>query len=186
MTGFTALWLPILLSAVAIFFVSSFVHMALPWHKSDYQRIPHEDEVMDALRPFAIPPGDYLVPRPTVAAEVRTPEFREKAKKGPVFVATVMPNGMFGVGRQLGGWFVYLLVVSACAAYITGRAVPPGTPYLEVFRFAGATAFIGYSLALWQNSIWYRRKWSTTIKTTIDGLIYGAITAGLFGWLWPR
>ena len=65
MTALPALWLPILLSSVIVFVVSSVIHMALPWHKSDYPPIPNEDKVMDALRPFAIPPGDYMVPRPT-------------------------------------------------------------------------------------------------------------------------
>ena len=62
----------------------------------------------------------------------------------------------------------------------------PGANYLDAFRFAGATAFIGYTLALWQMSIWYRRAWSMTIKSTFDGLIYSLLTAGAFGWLWPR
>ena len=83
-------------------------------------------------------------------------------------------------------WFVYLLVVSYFAAYIASRALAPGAYYLEVFRFAGATAFIGYAVALWQMSIWYHRSWGTTIRNTIDGLIYGLLTAGVFGWLWPR
>jgi hypothetical protein len=90
------------------------------------------------------------------------------------------------MGRNLALWFLYCIVVSVLAAYIAGRALPPGTPYLEVFRFAGATAFIGYSIALWQMSIWYHRAWSTTIKATVDGFIYGLLTAGAFGWLWPR
>lgn len=34
MTGLSALWLPILLSAVVVFVASSIIHMALPWHKS--------------------------------------------------------------------------------------------------------------------------------------------------------
>jgi len=71
-------------------------------------------------------------------------------------------------------------------AYITGRALPEGAPYLEVFRFAGATAFIAYAVALWQDSIWYKRKWSTTVKNSLDGLLYGMFTAGIFGWLWPK
>jgi len=25
-----------------------------------------------------------------------------------------------------------------------------------------------------------------TIKEVVDGLIYGLLTAGTFGWLWPR
>ena len=40
--------------------------------------------------------------------------------------------------------------------------------------------------SLFQMSIWYRRAWSTTIKTTVGGLVYALLTAGMFGWLWPR
>ena len=186
MTGLSALWLPILLSAAIVFVVSSVIHMVLPWHKSDYPRMANEDKVMDALRPLAIPPGDYMVPRPSSRGELRSPQFAEKLKRGPVLVLTVMPNGPMAMGKSLVLWFLYCAVVGVFAAYVAGRALHPGASYLEVFRFAGATAFIGYSLALWQMSIWYRRAWSTTVKTTADGLIYALLTAGTFGWLWPR
>jgi len=89
------------------------------------------------------------------------------------------------MGKNLAMWFVYCVVVSTLSAYIAGRALTPEAHYLSVFRFAGATAFIGYSVALWQNSIWYRRAWSTTLKQTFDGLVYALLTAGTFGWLWP-
>jgi hypothetical protein len=160
--------------------------MALPWHKSDYRKVPDEDRVMDALRPFAIPPGDYMIPRPSSMQDLKSPEFADKMKKGPVLVVTVYPNGVMSMGRNLSLWFLYSGVVGVFAAYIAGRALPVGAPYLHVFRFAGATAFISYSLALWQSSIWYRRSWTTTIKLTVDGLIYALVTAGTFGWLWPR
>ena len=71
-------------------------------------------------------------------------------------------------------------------AYIAGRTLPVGTPYPRVFQIVGATAFIGYALALCELSIWYRRSWSLTAKAALDGLIYAALTAGTFGWLWPR
>lgn len=186
MTGLDALWLPILLSAVIVFLASSLIHMALPWHKSDYPRVPNEDRVMEALRPFAIPPGDYMIPRPSSREAMRSPEFAEKMKKGPVMVLTVMPNGPMSMGKSLGMWFLYLVAVSLFAAYVAGRALPAGAQYLRVFRFAGTAAFLGYAVALWQMSIWYRRAWSTTIKTTVDGLVYALLTAGMFGWLWPR
>lgn len=186
MTGLTALWLPILLSAVFVFVVSSVIHMASPWHKGDYPKMSDEDKVRDALRPLAIPPGDYMVPRPQGMAEMKSPAFAEKLKQGPVVMLTVMQNGPTSMGRNLSLWFVYSLAVSVFAAYITGRALSQGSPYLSVFRFAGCTAFIGYSLALWQMSIWYQRAWSITIKSTIDGLIYALLTAGTFGWLWPH
>ena len=107
-------------------------------------------------------------------------------KSGPVLMLTVWPNGPSKMGMSMVLWFLYTAVVGLFAAYIAGRALPIGAPYLHVFRFVGATAFIGYCLALWQMSIWYRRAWGTTIKATVDGLIYALLTAGTFGWLWPR
>lgn len=186
MVEITMLWLPILLSAVFVFIVSSIIHMAPLWHKNDYPALPNQDKVLDALRPFNIPPGDYMVPRCNTHAEMKTPEFTEKLKKGPVLIMTVMPSGAMSMGPSLVMWFCYSLVVSIFAAYIAGRALGAGAEYLAVHRFAGATAFAGYVLALFQMSIWYKRGWSNTLKATFDGLIYALVTGGTFGWLWPR
>lgn len=186
MTELSTLWLPILLSSVFVFIVSSIIHMALPWHKNDYPGVPNEDKVMDALRPFALPPGDYMVPRASSTKEMQSPEFLEKLKKGPVLILTVLPNGPMAMGKSLVLWFVYSAVVSFFAAYVACRALDSSAAYLNVFRFVGTTAFIAYAVALWQMSIWYKRAWSTTIKATVDGLIYALLTAGVFGWLWPR
>lgn len=186
MIGLSMLWLPILLSAVIVFVVSSIIHMASPWHKNDYPRVPNEDQVRSALRPLAIPPGDYMIPRPAGSEEMRSPEFAEKVKQGPNMVLTVLPNSPWPMRRNLTLWFLNALAVGVLAAYVAGRALPIGSPYLAVFRFVGVTAFIGYSVALWQMSIWYARSWSTTVKATVDGLIYALLTAGAFGWLWPR
>jgi len=186
MTPLVSLWLPILLSAVGVFLASSVLHMFTGWHKSDYLKVPNEDRVMDTIRGLGIPPGDYMMPRPTTRAEMGSPAFQEKFKRGPVMVFTVMPPGPMSMRNNLINWFLYAVVVGIFAGYIAGRALPPASPYLAVFRFVGATAFIGYSLALWQMSIWYRRAWITTIKATVDGLIYALLTAGVFGWLWPH
>jgi hypothetical protein len=181
----TALWLPILVSALFVFVASFVIHMVLPYHRGDYRKVQEESAVQDALRRFGIAPGDYMLPAPGGPQSMRSPEFIEKMTKGPVMLMTVLPSGPPGMTKNLVQWFVYCLVVGVFAAYLTGRALPPGTSYLEVFRFAGCTAFIGYALALWQNTIWYRRAWTTTFKSTVDGLIYGMLTAGVFGWLWP-
>ena len=186
MTALYSLWLPIVLSAVIVFVVSSFIHMLLPWHKSDYLRVPGEDKLMELLRPLAIPPGDYMIPRPSSTREMRSPEFAEKLSKGPVLIMTTWRNGPMPMATNLVLWFLYSIVVGIFAAYVAGSALPPAAPYIRVFQLAGVTAFIGYSVALWQMSIWYRRAWSTTIKATIDGLIYALLTGGTFGWLWPH
>jgi hypothetical protein len=186
MTGIVALWIPILLSAVAVFILSSLIHMLLPWHKSDYPKMPNEDAFRDAVRPLGLAPGDYVVPRPSSTDEMRSPAFLEKMKQGPVVMMTVIPSGPPSMGRSLTLWFLYSVVIGVFAAYVAGRALAPGASYLEVFRFAGVAAFLGYAGALWQMSIWYHRSWLTTFKSTVDGLIYACVTAGFFGWLWPR
>ena len=186
MVGLSGLWMPILVAAVIVFIASSIIHMAPLWHKSDYPAVPNQDKVMDALRPFNIPPGDYMMPRCASHAEAKSPEFTEKMKKGPVMMMTVLPNGQWSMADPLVKWFIYGVVVSIFAAYIAGRALPVGAHYLSVFRFAGCTAFIAYVVALWQMSIWYKRSWGQTVKITFDGLIYALLTAGVFGWLWPR
>ena len=186
MVGLSALWLPILLSSVLVFVLSSVIHTVLPWHKSDYPKLPNEDRVMDALRPLAIPPGDYMMPRPSSRQEMRSPQFVEKFKKGPVVMFTVFPGGSMSMGKNLVMWFLYSVVVGCFAAYVAGRALPAGAAYLQVFRFAGVTAFVAYSVALWQMSIWYHRSWVTTIKATVDGLIYALVTGATFAWLWPK
>jgi len=180
------LWLPILLSSVIVFIASSVIHMAPLWHKSDFPKMPNEAQVLDALRPLAIPPGDYFIPRASGMDEMRTPEFKEKMARGPVAVFTVMANGPISMNRSLLQWFVFLLVVGVFVAYIAGHSLPAGTPYLRVFKSVAVTTFAAYSLALAELSIWYRRSWTMTLKSALDGVIYGLLTAGVFGWLWPR
>jgi hypothetical protein len=179
------LWLPILVSAAVVFVISSIIHMFLPYHRSDLKQVPRETEVMDALGEFSIPPGDYFMPRASNSQEMRSEAFVEKMRKGPVVTMTVMQNGPPAMGGSLVQWFLYCILVGIFAAYIAGRALEPGAMYLSVFRFAGCTAFVGYSLALLQTSIWFKKAWSSTLKSVFDGLVYAAFTAGVFGWLWP-
>jgi len=181
-----SLWVPILVSAVIVFVVSSILHMVLPVHRSDYRKLPDENGVMDALRKAGVGPGDYMFPHAGSMADLKSPAFTEKRTKGPVASMTVMESGPVSMGPSLAQWFLYCVVVGVFAAYVAGRALEPGAHYLKVFRFAGVTAFVGYSLALWQNTIWYKRAWTTTLKANVDGLVYGLLTAGTFGWLWPK
>lgn len=185
MVPMLSLWLPILLSAVAVFVLSSLIHMVFGYHKNDYAALPREDAVMDALRPFDIPPGEYSMPRPKSMADMKSSEFQEKWRRGPVAFITVMQNKSLGMGPQLLSWFIYCLVMSVFAAYIASRALGPGAACLQVFRFASTTAFIGYGGALWQHTIWYKHSVVTTLKSTFDALLFALVTAGFLGWLWP-
>ncbi len=181
-----SLWLPIVLSAVIVFVASSIMHMVLTYHRADLRKLPNEDEALDALRRANIPPGDYAAPHAGSPAAMKDPAFIDKMKRGPQVLMTVAAGGPPTMTKQLVLWFLYAVVVSAFSAYNAAHALGPGASYRAVFRLVGLTTFMGYSLALVQHSIWYRRNWWTTIKSMFDGLVYGSLTAGTFGWLWPR
>lgn len=186
MTAIYALWLPVLLSAVAVFVASSVIHMVLPWHKTDFAKVPDEVRFRESVGALKLPPGDYCVPHAGSMDEMKSPEFAARREQGPVMIFTVIPSGKVTMGKYLVQWFTFSIVIGILVAYVTSRALPPGAEYLRVFQIAGATAFIAYTAAAWPQSIWYHREWSTTIKSTIDGLIYALLTAGVFGWLWPH
>jgi hypothetical protein len=186
MTELSALWLPILLAAVFCFIASSVIHMTPLWHKNDFPPLPDEAKARAAIGALNIPPGDYMVPRCKGMKEMGSPEFKEKVAQGPNWIITAMPPGTSGMGSSLFFWFLFLLLVGLFAAYVSSHALAPGAHYHDVFRFIGATAFMGFALGQIPQSIWYRRAWGTTLKHVFDGLIYAGITAGTFGWLWPK
>jgi hypothetical protein len=185
MVPVTSLWLPVLLSAVLVFVASSVIHMFTPWHRGDIRGVPGENEAMDTLRRLKVAPGDYVMPYAGSAEAMKDPAYAARLQAGPAVFLTVW-RGTTNMTNQLVAWFLYSVVVSIFAGYIAGAALPLGASYLDVFRFAGTTAFVGYALALPQQSIWWRRNWGFTIRSMIDGLLYGCLTAGAFGWLWPR
>ncbi len=186
MVELSALWLPILLSAVLVFVASSIMHMLLPYHRSDYAKLPNEDSILEGLRKEGVVPGNYHFPHATRHKECSTPAMMEKLKKGPVGLVNIIPNGPPNMGKFLGQWFAYCLVLSFVVAYLTGRTLASGAEYLAVFRVAGTAGLLGYAGSAATDSIWKGQSWSTTRKFLFDGLVYGALTAGVFGWLWPR
>lgn len=185
MVSIPSLWLPILVATVLVFVASSLVWMVLPHHKSDTRRLPDETAAVDVLGKQGLMPGLYRFPWANSMAETKDPAFLEKLK-GPVGLLTVMPSSAYNMGRSMGLWAVYLVVVGVFVAYATGRALGPGADYLAVFRLAGTVAFLTYSGALLPASIWWGKPLGVTLKEIADGLLYGLLTAGAFGWLWPR
>jgi hypothetical protein len=185
MVALSALWLPIVLSAVIVFVASSIMHMVLPYHKSDYKQLPNEEGLLAALRSASLKRGLYIFPY-CDHKDMKSPAVQEKFKQGPVGMMTIRPSGIPAMPKFLVQWFVFCLVISLFVAYLTGHTVAPNTHYLAVFRVAGTAAFLAYGLGNLSNGIWKGQPWSMTIKEVIDGLIYGLLTAGTFGWLWPH
>ena len=185
MVSLTALWLPIVLSAVAVFIASSVIHMALRYHNSEYRQLPEENAILNAIRSAKTGPGFYSFPYAGSMKEMGTPEMMDKYKQGPVGTVNINPSGPPSMGKNLVQWFVYCIVVSIFAAYLASRTLDAGTHYLAVFRVVGCSSFMAYALAHFSDAIWKMKPWSMTLKHVFDGLVFGLVTAGIFGWLWP-
>jgi len=181
----TELWAPILLSAVLVFVVSSIIHMALKYHRTDVRPIENEAAVLDAMRANNVGPGEYFFPWCNEMKDMNTPEYKEKLARGPVGHLTVTPEGGFNMGKCLGLWFGYTVLVSLFTAYIAWQGLAPGASYLHVFQMTGATAFLVYGIGSMPGSIWKGVSWKVTGKFVFDGLLYALATGGAFGWLWP-
>lgn len=185
MTALTLLWLPILLSAVFVFVVSSVIHMALPIHRNDYQKLPDEASLLESLRRHTLPPGQYVFPSCKSMQEMGQPEMLKKYQQGPVGFLLMRKAGIPNIGPSLAAWFLFCIVVSVFVGYLTGLACKPGSEFLAVFRVAGACGVLGYAFTNVTESIWKGVAWRTAFKFVFDGLVYGLVTAATFAWLWP-
>ncbi len=180
----SSLWLPILLAAVAVFVVSSVVHMALPIHKSDMKGMPQEDSVLDALRKAGLGAGEYFFPWSGSMAAMNSPEYKDKLARGPVGGMVIRAPGGFSMGRSLLQWMLFCLFVSAMVAYLMSISLPAASP--KALQFASAAAFVAYAPSNVHNSVWKGVCWSTAWKFAFDGLLYSLATGFVFAWLWPQ
>jgi len=185
MVSLTALWLPILLSAVVVFLASSVLHMVLKYHLKDYRKLPDEEKLQTAMREAGLEPGNYAFPCPDEPKEWNSPEMVEKFKQGPVGFMNVKPSGPPAMGKYLMSWFAFCIVIGIFCAYVASITLGPGTEYMLVFRITSCVAFIAYGVSSVSESIWKAQQWSTTFRFVFDGLIYSLLTGGVFGWLWP-
>jgi hypothetical protein len=185
MVALSALWLPILLAAVIVFIASSIIHMVLPYHRSNYRPLPDEDKLRSALHAANLTPGLYHFPFAD-HKNMNSPELKAKFVEGPVGMMSIMPNGPVNLPKFLGQWFAFCLVVAFFVAYLAAHTVPQGAHYRTVFRVVGTAAFLAYGVATISTGIWKGQPWSVVAKEIFDGLIYSLLTAGTFGWLWPR
>src|SRR3954470_2071147 len=171
MVSIPELWLPIILSAVAVFVASSIIHMVLPYHRSDYKQLPDEANLLAAIRAAAPSRGLYTFPHCT-HKNMKSPEVLEKFRQGPVGHLTVMPSGQPNMAKFLGLWFIYCLIISVFVGYLTGRTLPAGVAHRSVLHLGAAAAFLAYGVSQMANGIWKGQMWSTVMKEVIDGIIY--------------
>jgi hypothetical protein len=181
---FGTLWLPVVLSAVAVFIISAVLHMALKYHKRDYRPLPNEEAVRAAIG-GSLAPGIYFTPYCTDMKQTAEPAMKEKFVKGPVAMITIRPRGEVAMGKHLALWFGFALLVSFVAAYVARHALLPGANGIDVMRLTGTVAFAAYGLGSLIDTIWKGQPWSNTALELLDAAIYSVTTGLLFRLLWP-
>ena len=182
---FGSLWLPVIVSAVAVFVASSIIHMALRYHRADCKALPNEDAVREALGKGSPAPGLYFVPHVVDSKEFKKPAVVEKFVKGPVAIITVARNGPPAMGKYLGLWFGLCLFVAFVSAYLARHTLTFGADGLTVMRVTGTMAFMGYGVSHISDSIWKQQPWGNTARALLDAAIYAVITGLIFRLLWP-
>ena len=179
-----SLWMPVLVSAIIVWFASFLVWVVLPHHKSEYKGVPDEDATIKSLGD--IPPGLYNIPHLTAMEDVKKPEVIKRFEGGPTGFLTVVPRGVPNMGKSMFFSFVYYALVGVMVAYIAGRTLELDAPYLRVFQITGTVAWLAHGWGVITDGIWFGRPWGAIAKHMIDALAYGLLTGGVFGWLWPR
>lgn len=179
-----SLWLPILLSAVIVHAAGFVAWAVLPHHRSDWVRLPDEESFLRTLRGLGVVRGQYVFPSAMTPEGAKDPDARAKLKEGPVGFLVITP-GPPNQGRSIGQYALFTLAVSFMVGYVGYAAIDAGADYLHVFRVLGTTAFLAYSAAEVPRAIWFGHTWSATFKSVVDGLVFGLLTGGVFGWLWP-
>ena len=182
---FGSLWLQVVVAAVAVFILSSIIHMVLKYHRADYKRLSDEDSVGDAIRKAGASPGVYFIPYCMDMKQMKEPAMRKKFEDGPVAILTVMRSGSPKVGKNLVQWFALCFLVSFTAAYVARHTLHPGDPGMMAARVTGTVAFAGYAFGYFQDSIWKGIPWSNSLRGILDAVLYSLATGIVFCWLWP-
>jgi hypothetical protein len=179
------LWLPILLSAAAIWVISIIASMALPHHKKDFIGLPDEDGFMDYIRRSGIKPGNYLFPDFRDREAMNSEKVQKALKEGPVGHLSVWQPPLTMAGKLVATFIVYL-VVSILIAYLTRVALPGPAEFAKVFQIAATAGILAYSFSFIPNGIWFGAYKRTLIASFIDGIGYGLIAGVIFAWRWPH
>jgi hypothetical protein len=160
--------------------------MVVKWHAGDYSALANEDAVRAAIRAGNPAPGRYVVPHCKEMKDMGSEAMLQKYRDGPVGHFTLGPNGVPNMGKYLGLWFLWSLIVAAVAAFLAARVLGLDHSHARAAaKLAGADTFIAHGFGTVQESIWMMRPWASSTKYLLDAALY-AIGSGLvFLWLWP-
>ena len=176
-----ALWFPILLTTVALFFSGFLCWAVLPNHKPDWRKLPNESEFLDKMAEMDIPAGNYAYPHAMDQQSMESDDYK-KALERETFGTVQVWGGPPKMGPNLACQVGFLLVTNFCLAYLSTLALGTDAGFMDVFRFVTTAAFLTYTAAVVPGTIWFKNRLTGYL---IDGVVQALIAGAIFGWLWP-
>lgn len=178
-----SLWLPILLSTLAVHICSTIAWMLLPHHKHEWNKLPNQEDAVKELGDKNLAAGQYFFPHAHTPEEMSSDQFRELYERGPWGTLNLFPAKP-SMGVNIGLTILYFLIASTLIAYLATMAFEgrPNPSFMSVFRFVGTAGIVAYCCGGWPNAIWFKRKIAMDF---IDGVVYGLVTGLIFAALWP-
>ena len=176
-----SLWLPILISTIALFIASFLSWMVLRLHEKDWVKIDEEDRLIATIREMGIPLGNYMFPGATSAEEMNSPEYQEKYKNGPRGLIQILPAA--NMATNLGLTIAYFLFCNATFAYLASFALDrPDMDFITIFRFVSTIALLTFGASMIQHAIWFKNR---VVGHVIESIAYALIAGAIFAVFWP-
>ncbi len=178
------LWLPVLVSSIAVFFASFLAWMVVGHHKPDWRELPDERRVGELLQNAGVQPGRYLFPLAQNREQMADPVKQQLLKSGPWGTINLFPAAP-AMGRNLILTWLFYLTTSLFVAYLGTLALEPGATFLQVFQVTGTAGILAYCFGFVPNAIWFGTPLRAVLMDVLDGLTFGLLTGAVFGILWP-
>lgn len=186
MNSLMQLWLPMVLSAAAVWFWSFLSWAILPIHKNDHKGVPNEDGFMAKLREFNLAPGAYAFPHCGDHKNKNDPAFQAKWKAGPAGMLNVWPQNI-SMGKCMALTFAVELLASVLIGYVLVAAgMAKGADCAKVMQVAGTVGVLTYTVASIPNQIWFQASMSQKLACAFDGIVSGLATGAIFAMLCPK
>lgn len=184
-----ALWVPIVLSAGAVWVVSTVFGMPFLHHKNDWVGLPpaEEDAFMTFIRSRGngMAPGNYLFPDFRTREAMESERVGRALREGPVGHLSLWRPPL-GMGGKLAATFFVHLAASTLIAYLACITLPRAAEHARVFQVVGSAGILAYCFSFIPNAVWFGASGRTIMLGIIDGVVYGVITGAIFAWRWPR
>ncbi len=175
-----------ILGGILVFNWGYVAHMVLPLGEMACHQIPDEAAVISTVRTTIKEPGFYLFPGIETSkhpSESEMQAWQEKAKKGPVGVLIVRPQGGEGMTPLTLGTEFGTNIVSALLAALVLSQVRAGASYwtrVGLVTLMGLFAFVTVIVPYWN---WYSFPadfvTSEVIEHTVGWLLAGLVMAAI-------